>query len=835
MNENTLLSYIFNLEKQGSRPALYYKTGFRTFKTSYAELFKNIQKKALYFEKQGLKKGDRVILWGANSPEWAEAFLGCLLKGIIAVPLDAHGSAGFVKKIFKFTEAIFIVGDEAKNEGFNQDQFVSFKTLGEKASQFLPEEFQSEEINPKDTAEILFTSGTTAEPKGVVLTHENIFSNVESFHSLPLGLGPDEKWLSLLPLSHIFEQTLNLLFCLRRGYSITYLKILKPSSIFETLEEDGINCVPIVPRLLGLLEGGIRREVKRQRKEKVFNLLLKFTEKIPLEKRRFFFPALKKRLGNLKIFIAGGAALEPELERFWEQIGVPIVQGYGLTETSPVISCNTPEVRRFNSIGKALPCVEVCLSDDKEIRVRGKSVFKGYYQNSEKTNKAFEGEWFKTGDLGRFDSDGFLYYLGRKEDLIVTSGGLNVYPADIEAAIKRQKEVKEAVVLGLKKEMGEIVHAVLILEDGSLEPKKVVERANAALEDYQKIQSFSVWSDDDFPRTLTMKIKKNEVRRNVLEKAASSSEKTVPKEKASKLYGFLARLADMKVNEIKPESRLGDDLGLSSLDRVELATIIEEEFHFDVPDGVFLPETRVEEIESLIQTKKTSTKEKSIPKWATRPWAKKLRVLVQNHFLFPLVHHFCDLKIEGLENLKDLKGPVIFIANHTSHLDAPVVAASLPPEIRGRVATAAWREFFEEKQFKPLSWMWRRFCFYFTSLSLNVYLFPQTKGVKRSMEHTGWLIDHGFNVLFFPEGARTVTGKMGSFKEGVSMMVSEMQVPVVPVAVKGLFELMPRYAGLPKRGKAICRFGKPIVCRRESYDQIRHKLEKTLRDLVDSK
>jgi len=284
-NERTLVSYLPLFQAHGSRPALFYKTGFRRFQVTYEELFNFAHRIANYFQQCGLRKGDRVILWGTNSPEWVAAFLGCMIQGLIAVPMDVRGSLSFVEKIFEFTKASLLICDASKKSDLGHIHAMSFEEIKKESALQRIEILPNEKIKPTDIVEILFTSGTTAEPKGVVLTHENIFSNVEALDASTTGLKENEKWLSLLPLSHIFEQTNGLWLPLKRGYSITYLKILKASSIFKTLEEDGITVVPIVPRLLKLMKDGILREVKRQGKEKVFDFVLSCADRVPSKVR----------------------------------------------------------------------------------------------------------------------------------------------------------------------------------------------------------------------------------------------------------------------------------------------------------------------------------------------------------------------------------------------------------------------------------------------------------------------------------------------------------------------------------------------------------------------
>lgn len=830
MTGETLVSYITSFPKHGTRAAFFYKTGYRTFRVSYRRLSSRIVQLANHFDEQGLKKGDRVVLRGANSPEWAICFFACLLKGLIAVPLDVRSSIEFAKKIIEITKASLVICDNPHLLGDLGPASAAFEELLHRSEDQPVDPIFQDEISPNDTAEILFTSGTTGEPKGVVLTHKNIFSNVEDLSRSYDQFTPDDKFLSLLPLSHIFEQTVGLLLPLKNQLSVTYLAVLKPSSILQAFKDDRITYAPVVPRLLRLLKSGIEREVERQKKEKLFNSLMKLSQRLPISRRRFLFPALKKKFGKLKYFVAGGAVLDEELERFWGAVGFQVFQGYGLTETSPIISCNYPGHHRFGSVGKVLSEVEMRLGKDREICVRGESVFSGYYQNQKKTQEVFEGDWFKTGDLGELDKDGFLFYRGRKEDLIVTSEGLNVYPDDLEQVLNQIEGVKESCVLGIEKEGRILIHAALLLDDKSKDPKDLIEAANRRLEDKQKIQSGSVWPDDDFPRTSTLKIKKKEVKKRLME--SESKNLLSKKEEAPLLNSLIAQLAKIPVADVHSNQRIGDDLGLASLDRVELAAMIEEEMHIDIDDGFFQPETRVEEIEKLIQNKTGLKRQRTIACWPVQKWVVPFRKLLQFIVIYPMVGMFCRLRVEGRENIRNLKEPVLFIANHQSYLDAPMIVVSFPKEVRRRISIAAWRGFFEDHHRNPLMRFWKRVAFYLASTGLNIFMFTQTKGIKENMEHTGWLMDKGYHVLFFPEGARTTTGNFEAFKPGVGKMVRLMKSPVVPIAIDGLYDVWRRGTRFPKRGNTVCRFGKPIVFNSESEKEITGKLHAAVEELL---
>lgn len=831
MKPTTLISYLDEFPKRGKATAFFFRTPFRKFALSYEELHVKIHKITSAFENLGLKEGDRVLFWGINSPDWAASYLACLLKKLIAVPMDVRGSAAFTEKIYGFTEASIVLCDRVKEKELQGVRPLSFETLSAEAGRLEFREVSPPAVRPSDSAVILFTSGTTGQPKGVVLTHENIVTNVEALNASVPGFGEKDRCLSLLPLSHIFEQTAGFWLPLRRRIPITYLQTLKASFILKSLEEDGITISAVVPRVLRLIQGGILREVKRAGREKAFQGLLAFSDFVPCRCRRLLFPALAKKFGGLKYFVSGGATLEPELERFWERLGIGILQGYGLSETSPVISCNFPQARRFGSIGKVVPGVEIRLTEDKEIWVRGASVFRGYYKSQELTREAFAGEWFKTGDLGELDRDGFLWFKGRKKEMIATEEGLKVYPQDIEAELHKIPGVKESCVFGLDRDGRQVIHAVLLLEDRALDTKRVIERANALLSDHQKIQSASVWADDDFPRTSTMKVRKNEVIATLRGEKVPRAELSGTEKDAPRLYAMVSALSGVKPESMTASSRLGNELGLASLDRMELAAMIEEEYGLALGDELLAPETSLGEIEKMIEAGKVPRWEKNIPRWPVHPWMLALRAPIQNTVMFPLLRHYCRIKTEGAGNLEGLKGPAIFVSNHESYFDGPAILAALPPEIRERTAIAAWKEFFEPETGSFFFRSFRRFFFYVCAAVADIYVFPQTRGFRKSYEHTGWLIDAGFNILIFPEGERSLTGEMLPFRPGIDRMVRTMKIPVVPVRLKGLYEIFPRHKKFPARGKVVCRFGKPVVFDSETNIDIGQAIQNEVRRL----
>ena len=365
----------------------------------------------------------------------------------------------------------------------------------------------------------MFTSGTTGDPKGVVLTHANIFSNIISARSL-VPAGPHYKLLSLLPLSHMLEQTVGLYLPLHNGATVYYPAGRHSSAILKTMRRQGISTMVAVPQVLSHILQGIEREVERKGQWSKWRRAHRIAGKLPFTLRRLVFKNVHKNLGGkLDFFMCGGAYLPPELAQSWENMGVKVVQGYGMTECSPIIAGNTLAERVPRSVGRPVPGVEVRISEEEEIQVRGANVTSGYWKNSEASEASFtEDGWYRTGDLADLDFAGRLYLKGRLKDMIVLPSGLNVYPEDVEGALAAKQGIVDCVVLGLDDDSGNVRVTAVVLpaetDDGAGVEDRVdmaVRGANEDLAPHQRISRIEIWPHEDFPWTNLRKIKRHEV------------------------------------------------------------------------------------------------------------------------------------------------------------------------------------------------------------------------------------------------------------------------------------------------------------------------------------
>jgi long-chain acyl-CoA synthetase len=821
----TLLELYDSLDRLGDREAVLATNGYRTRRRTYRELADNARSFARRLQQAGAKNGDRVLIWAENRPEWVELFWGCILSGAAAVPVDFRSSPDLVRRIVAETSPVLCFhGDESDPGALPSDRRAS---LGDP----LPAPAESRaDVSPDDIVEILYTSGSTAEPKGVVHRHRNICANltplaaeIDRYRPYAAPFQPI-RTLDLLPLSHMFGQTLGIFVPPMLGGSACFLSDLNPTVVWSTLRRERISVLASVP---GVLES-LRRIVEKK---------LDSPPQSPRRKGLLAIPETWLRHRKIHAatgykfwaFVVGGASLDPDLESFWRRLGYAVIQGYGLTEASPVVAVNNPFASVQGSIGKPLGDQEIRLAPDGEILVRGANISSEYYGHTSDSSTRFDQGWLHTGDLGAFDDQGRLYYRGRKRDLIVRPDGMNVYPLDVEAALGEQPGVEESVVLGI----GSAVHAALVLAGDAPPPQQVIAQANQRLEPHQRIQQWSVWSADDLPRTsATQKVRRGELARLIEQRAGRVPERKSPVEE----------LLGRDLPAAGAQARLDEDLGLSSLERVELLGKVEERLGEPVDEDRFAAVSTVAELESLLEAPAAAPAAKRLPRAVVEPrWTRRLplrafRRVFFSLFAAPVQRRWMPLDVSGLEHLRGLRGPAIFAANHSSHLDTVMVYAALPAALRRRLAPAMSQDFFSALFNKdaPLRSRLQEALGYALALALfNAYPLPRRlSGARRALHYSGELIDAGYSILIFPEGTRSETGELLPFQPGVGLMARRLGVPVVPVRIEGLWELFPADASWPKSGRVRLAFGEPIIPRpNETYESIASRAETAVRAL----
>lgn len=475
---------------------------------TYTMLQQRVQRFAGYLQEQQIEKGDRLLIWSGSRINWMIAYLAALLVGAVVVPLDVNTKEDFLHRIAETTEAKSLITTAKQYQGLKEPPLPLIDIDNLPTGTFDPARLPH--VGSEDLAELVFTSGTTGQPKGVMLSHGNIASNAIAALCV-VDIRDQDRALSILPLSHMFEATIDIAI-LSRGSSIIYSRTLVPDTLLKLLGSQGVTVMVLVPQALQLFMNGIEREVRRQKKEKAFETLHRVASVLPFRWRRLLFRSVHRRFGgHFKFFVSGGAYLPPKLAQRWENMGFRIMEGYGATECSPVVSVTPYHEHIYGSVGKALPGQQVRIAEDGEILVHGPNVAQGYWKNPEVTAASFQDGWYHTGDLGYLDERGLLYIKGRKKNLIVLANGLNVYPEDVENVLLTSSAVKDAVVIGLSENGHEpSVHAVLLMEDPS-QAKAAVQQANKQLASHQQVRSFTIWPDADFPRTHTLKVKRPEL------------------------------------------------------------------------------------------------------------------------------------------------------------------------------------------------------------------------------------------------------------------------------------------------------------------------------------
>ena len=526
------------------------------------------------------------------------------------------------------------------------------------------------DIGPDDLAEVMFTSGTTGDPKGVMLTHRNITANMASVVQVAPGKESD-RLMSILPLSHMLEQMGGLLVPMTAGANITYPVARQATVLFRTMKERRVTTMVLVPQLLDLFMKGIEREVRRQGKEALWAKLMKVAALAPFPVRRVLFRQVHKKLGGKLSFVfAGGAPLDPDLGAKWNLLGVDVVQGYGATETSPVITCHSQSKPRYDSPGPPVPGVEVKIADDGEVLVRGENVTQGYWNAPEATAASFQDGWYKTGDQGEFDDEGYLHLKGRKKDMIVLGSGLNVYPEDIEAMLVKHDAVEDAAVVGLPRQSGPEVHAALLMPDAARAPDAVA-WANGRLAEHQRVRGFTVWPDEDFPRTHTLKVKKALLTDVLLSEdgAESDSQARQSAQEGPSLAGVIAEIAEVPVAQVADDKTLDGDLDMDSLKRVELLSAIEEELGVYLDESAMEQGTTVATLARMVDEGSRTPDEKKFVRWGMSWWCRPLRGAIQRVVIFPALRLLYGFRVVGASRIEGLEGPVLFAANHCLRLD----------------------------------------------------------------------------------------------------------------------------------------------------------------------
>jgi long-chain acyl-CoA synthetase len=827
---DTLVDFFQDLERARGE-FLVHDDGFRSRHFAYAQVGRAARGFADRLHAAGVAKGDKVVVWSENRPEWVVAFWGCILTGAIVVPVDYRASPDFMARVARIVGAkLALIGDDVPPAPFGAETRVWR----------LDELDWNAGVNPwpalpvasrDDVAEIIFTSGATAEPKGVVITHRNILANIVPVEREVVKY---RKWgrpffpirfLNLLPLSHMFGQAMATFIPAMLPGTVVFIRGYNPIDIVSQIKTRRVSVLVCVPKILDVL------------REHVLRISPETAVPGPKEHvaRRWWRYRRVHRVFGLKFwsFVVGAAPLEGDLEAFWSRLGFLVVQGYGLTETAPIVTLNHPFGTAKGSVGKAMAGVEIKIAPDGEILVRGDNVTTGYFNAADETARAFEDGWFHTGDVGEMGPGGQLFIRGRKKEMIVTPEGLNVFPEDVERALNAVPGVRDSAVVGVSAGGEERVHAVLVVDPG-VDADAVARQANAQLEDHQKIRRAVAWPDAELPRTEgTRKLKRAAIK-EWLKTGAAPNTVDASSDKLTSLVSRYAGRADLA------SSTTIDELGLSSLERVEMMVALEDAFQTHIDESAFSGIRDVGELRTLVEQASTGRipppEPVEFPTWNRSRPARFVRRVNLPTWILPLARLFAWTRVDGLDHLAAIEGPVIFAANHQSHMDVPVIFAALPPKWRYRVAPAMAKEFFKAhffpEQYGRSAWFTNSLNYYLAALVFNTFPLPQREaGARQTLRYVGSLIEDGYSVLIFPEGQRTESGEIRAFRPGIGMIASRLGVPVVPVRLRGLDRILHHTWMMARPGRARVSFGRPIQLKGENYEALAKLVEDSVKAL----
>jgi long-chain acyl-CoA synthetase len=809
----SLLDYFRADSRPANEPAITWRRSYRRERWSYSTLLLTATKVAAEFSAHGIAKGDRVLLWGENSGEWIAAFLACLFCGAIAVPLDAIGDPGFAQRVAKQAGVrLAVIGRNLPAENL-APQTLALDNLAQLVSARSVKTFTPRQPQRHDPVEIVFTSGTTAEPRGVVLTHANIVANLAPIEREFARYRRYERLvhpiriLNLLPLSHVFGQFLGIFLPQIFGAAVDFVDSLNPAEIIREIQAERISVLVAVPRLIESLRIQLERDLEATKRSTTFRSDLDRAAHEHFLQRWWRFRKIRRRFGwKFWAIVSGGAALAAETETFWTRLGYAVIQGYGLTETTSLVSLNHPFRLGRGSIGKPMPGLEVKLSDQGEILVRGENVAAGYW-SKESVVAAVDAEgWFHTGDLGERDHAGNLYFKGRNKNVIVTPEGLKVYPADLEAELHKEPAVRDCVVVGLDLNGNAEACAVLLLNDSS-DVAAIVQRANKRLAPFQQMRRWVVWPDRDFPRTPTQKPILSKIREvaegQLLGRAQTASGAT---------NDLLTRLAGGR-------SSTTDPLQLNSIERVELMGALEDRYQVDLGDADFSKAETAASLERLIQSPPAPAQAFQYPTWPQAWPARIFRAAVFNLLAIPSLLILGWPNVIGRKKLASItqnqRTPNLVVANHVTFFDPAYVMIGLPQQLRRRLAVAMDGELLESMRTPPpgtgvFQSLVDRLTYFLLLSIFNVFPLPRQAGFQRSFAFMGSLIDRGWNVLIFAEGIRTKDGRINPFRAGIGLLATRLRVPVIPLYLGNFWELKQKGKRIARPGEVWVAVGEPV-------------------------
>jgi long-chain acyl-CoA synthetase len=871
---------------------------------TYSELHRMAESVGRWIQEKNFPRGSRLAILADNHPHWVAAYLGIIASGCAVVPLDTALHDDQVTKLLKDSGASAIFCD-AKHVPVARLAATELKLgivltdgdplakpsgqdswLGDLPTIFKtgPGTFKPADAKQDDLASLLYTSGTTADPKGVMLTHANFLGEVEAVFNW-VDLGPNDALLGLLPLFHVLAQMANLLLPLVKGSRVVYLETLNTTELLRALNERNITALAVVPQFFYLIHERVTQEIAKRGAvtQKLFHAMVavnRILRKLGINAGRVFFRKVHDTLGpKMRYLVTGGSRFDPAIARAFYDMGIDVLQAYGLTETTAAVYANSPDDNEIGSVGKAMKGVEGKIVDPQpqeegppvgEVALRGALVMKGYWNRPDATAAVLKDGWFLTGDLGYFDSHGHLFLTGRKKEVIVLSNGKNVYPEEIETHYLKSPYIKELAVLGLEGKPGEgrdRLHAVVVPNFDVLRQRKVVnakevirfdiESLSQQIASTKRISSYEIWQDD-LPRTTTRKIKRFEVEKRVRANQAKqlSDDSDLPAEKpltaeeqswldqadVQRALKVIAESARSAPPTIRPTLNLELDLGLDSMQRVEVLSRLEEELGGNVEESQLSGIYTVRDLVDAVLQSAASGGIKPGTRVTFAGWKSILTedpddpdVLALAHpsylndtfwFLVSRIIQMVarerfDLKVSGLDKLPN-SGAYILSSNHQSYLDPGILASLLPEETFRRTFAVGTSEIFGKGFMRRLA------------RSIKVIVVDPDANLIPAMRAGAFGLRHGGVLILYPEGERSIDGTPRIFKKGAAILSIHLQVPIVPVAIEGFYEAWPRNKPFQKFAPLRMVFGDPILpppeaeASEETYEKMTANLKRTI-------
>ena len=787
-----------------------------------------------FSERINIKKEDRVIIFMENRPELLFSFLGIWNKQGTCVCLDGGFSGEELTYYIKDCKPKYIftsrVNYEAAAKGLElagMENSVEILVVDDIPVDYTGDDLTIEIEDKYFVSLILYTSGTTGNPKGVMLMFDNILINMEGLDEYKMFRTTD-RVLALLPMHHIFPLLGAGVVPLGKGSTIVFLKEVSSQAMVEALQKYKITFIIGVPKLWEMLHKKIMEKINGG---KITKFIFKLAEKINSKNfsRKIFKKVHDGFGGNIRFFVSGGSKLDPQVSRDFLTLGIDVCEGYGLTETSPMISFTPTDEVVPGSAGKILTGVTVKIADDGEILAKGRNVMKGYYGRPDATAEVIDKEgWFHTGDLGEI-KNGLLYVTGRKKEMIVLSNGKNINPIEIEQWIMANTDlIKEMAIMDYEDKLTAVIYPDFykLHEEGITNitetfKKGVIDKYNKQAASYKKVLDVKI-VQEELPKT-----KIGKIRRFMLKDVINKKEEKVQNivEPSTEEYkNISAFLKSIKNKPIIPNAHLELDLGLDSLDTVELLSHIEGTFGVKIDEQTFVEHCTVEKLAEYVEKHSNEMMNDTKMDWKeilskdtegelpkSNGIGKIIKFILKPAFLF-----FVKVKKEGLENIEKNE-PVIFAGNHQSFLDGFIVNQAVPNSVLDKTYYFADIKHFKKGYMK------------FMGENSNIIFVDINKNLVNSLQMLSKALRNGKNIVIFPEGTRTRDGKINNFKKFFAILSKELNIPIVPFVLDGAYEAYPPSSKYPKGGDVKVKFLEKIYPADMSYEEITEKVYNTIK------